>query len=247
MHTHARQLASGLIKTFLFMEIIFFSCTKPPPSAPITTEALISQVSACNKSAGTLKSNGFVEVSHDGHLFTVDFDLLYESDTNFTLEFSAPLGMVAASVRYKDNQSYIVDVGDTQYSAASSDFVDIGHGILKFPITWFEFITFFSGFNPSCQQCLISRDSLFVDKSFTTVFLKTRNCKLRPLDIIARLDNKSNRIHEIIYKPSNTSDWTVTFAQMTKYHSKEIKFVLANNNYFYVKYRSEKYLGIKGK
>jgi len=208
---------------------------------------LFSQIALWNESYGPTKSNGIVEISHEGQTAAVDFDFIYKSDTDFTLEFSAPLGMVAASVRYKDNQTYAVDLGDTQHIVLSSDFVDIGHGILKFPLTWSEFIAFFTGHVKWCGSQAALPDSVAIDKGNTRGIWRGLHCLGKPMDIIASADNKSTMIHEILYRPSNTPDWSVTFGQIRKSQAKEIKFVLANNNYFYVKYRSVKYLGTKGK
>jgi hypothetical protein len=238
-----------------FILLFAVSCAVRPPLTTETARMTFAGFVTDNGApVDSMKASGTVAVGQNGEHASVSFDIMWAGDSAFTMQFSTVLGMTIASVKAHGPGTWLVDAADSRSSVSPDSDIAVGQEFLSYPVSWREFISILTGRLPCASLSAFSRepDTHVVERKSITLSWKSIRCGRRDVDVSGKIDNKKQGLTELVYRcsaPDAPGAWTLTARGFTNGHAKEFRFVQANNNYFYVSYRSMKFhsRAMKGK
>jgi hypothetical protein len=225
---------------FLSISLLALSCAvRPPPTAETARGAVVSLVNSA--AIDSMRGSGSVAFGRNNEQVSVSFDITWAGDSSFEAQFSTPLGMTVATIRPQAPGTWSVEAGDSRYTVRPAETIHIGQDFLDYPVTWEEFILIMTGRLPCISTFSSAPDSQYAEKKNSVLVWKSRPCGGRAVDIVGKIDNKTQRLTELLFAGKENGGWSLALAGFRGSHAKEYKFVQTNNNYFYVKYHSMKF------
>jgi hypothetical protein len=215
--------------------LLVVSCAVRPPLFIDTHLSKASLVSL--DSLNSLKGYGDISFSYNGERFKATFDLQWRGDTSFIAAFYGPAGMSIASVKPATPLSWKIEINDSVYLQRPSQKVAIGQDFLSYPFTWQEFIRILTGRLPEPVSD-DGPDTVFFDGKHIVSCFKKDTTKEEKCNIMTKVDTKTYRLNEILYDHRGKDFWKLQYTGFKKGRAKEIKFILSDNNYFYLRYHS---------
>lgn len=215
--------------------VFFFSCAVRPP---LFIDTQLSSASLFSlDSLYSLKGYGDISFSYNGERFKASFDIQWHGDSSFSAAFYGPQGMSIASMKPAAAGSWEIEVGDSAYRQQPSGNVNVGRDFLEYPFTWQAFLRILTGRLPATIFAGMP-DTVFFDGRHIAAFYKNRPDNQSKIDIITKIDTKTYRLNEIVYEANGKDRWKVIYTGFKKGRPKEIRFIISDNNYFYIRYRS---------
>jgi len=215
------------------------SCIVRPPLTIETAPDRICKLTASDTVLGGSASGSFA-FEQKGKRNSLSFDVQWSKDSSFTAAFSTILGMNVATIDGKNPAQWIVQYADTQVIVHPLDMISASAALPPIPFTWREFFLFVTQMHACRRVALLPYDSSFVDKKNIRLFWNRRLCEGRSMAIVAILDNKTQQLAEIVYKPDTGVTWSIRESAFFGGYAKEITGELSHNNYFYISYSSMK-------
>jgi hypothetical protein len=215
--------------------LLALSCAVKPPLIIDTRQ---SKTSLCAlDSLRSLKGYGDISFSYNGERFKASFDIQWRTDTSFFAAFYGPGGMTIASVKPMSPLSWKIAVGDSVYTQRPSETVTIGQEFLSYPFAWQEFLRILTGRLPLPVPGDLP-DTAYFDGRYIVSGFKADTSVSEKSMIFTRGDTKTYRLNEILYDYRGKVRWKLTYSRFSKDRPKEIKFIISDNNYFNIHYRS---------
>jgi hypothetical protein len=219
----------------VIFSLLIVSCAVKPPISIDTHLSRASLVSL--DSLNSLKGYGDITFSYNGERFKASFDIQWHGDTSFSAAFYGPGGMSIASVKPMTPLSWRIEISDSVYFQRPSQTVTIGQDFLVYPFTWQEFLRILTGRLPGPVSDDGPDTTFFDGKNIVSLFKKEAT-KEKKCNIITKVDTKAYRLNEILYDYRGRDAWKLHYTGFKKGRAKEIKFILSDNNYFYLRYHS---------
>ena len=219
-----------------FLSSFILFCSPPPPlTRDIASE--LPGAFAPNEAICSFKGYGDIGFSMNGQRHKTKIDVLWRSDSDFTIGLYSPIGGTLASVSGDSTGLIRIIAGDSVYQKSLGESVAIGD-FLDYSLSFKEFLRVATGrfLDPSFVED--RRDSLFLSAKKAFLYWPEDSTKGRNFQITAIIDRKHFSITDVIYSRKDPSSWELTQLSFRKGRAKEIRFKDKNNNYFYVKYET---------
>jgi hypothetical protein len=219
--------------------LICISCAVRPPLTIDTARQSLAPLFFAD-SLHSLDGSGDVVFARNGEQISASFDLQWDGDTSFSMQFYGPVGMMVASVKPITAMRWAITAGDSQYIEHPSKPIRIGQGFLEYRLTWEELLRALTGRYP-CRDDMRERpDSMSAGRKMSVFAWTSRRFLGTTTGISATVENKTCRLTEITYIAGKKGGVRMVFGGFNGGFAKEIKFSSSDNNYFYVKYRMVK-------
>jgi hypothetical protein len=219
-----------------FVSSVFLFCSPPPPLTKDIASALPSVV-APDDGICSFKGYGDIGFSMNGQRHKTKIDVLWRSDSDFTVGLYSPLGSTIASVRGDSSGLIRIIAGDSVYQKRLSESVAIGD-FLSYSLSFKEFLRVATGRLLDASFASDRSDSLLLSAKKVFLYWPEDSTKGRNFQISATIDRKHFLLTDVIYSKKEPSSWELTQLSFRKGRAKEIHFKDKNNNYFYVKYET---------
>jgi hypothetical protein len=220
----------GLLSSF------FLFCSSPPPLTMDIASALPSAL-ALGDGICSFKGYGDIGFSMNGQRHKTKIDVLWRSDSDFTVGLYSPIGTTLASVRGDPSGLIRIIAGDSVYQKGLSEKVAIGD-FLAYSLTFKEFLRVATGRLLDASFIGDRCDSLFLSAKKAFLYWPEDSTKGRNFQITGIIDRKHFLLTDVIYSKKEPCSWELTQLSFRKGRAKEIRFKDKNNNYFYVKYET---------
>jgi hypothetical protein len=222
------------LKSLLSLAPLILWCTPPPPltieSFPKQLAAFLSPDSMCS-----FKAFGDIKFSIRGVRRAAKIDLLWRSDSAFTLSLYSPLGGAVASVVADSSGIWNITAGDSVLKKHASDKVSVG-GLLEYSLTFDEFLRAATGRLLDTTIMRTPSDSLGLSGKKNLLYWPMDSSAGRRFGVTAVVDRKHLSLTDVIYSKDGTELWELKASSIKKGVAEEIRFKDGNNNYFYLKY-----------
>jgi hypothetical protein len=211
-------------------------CTVPPP---LNKEALPNLLSALGDmdSLCSFKAFGDMKFSFHGQRLTAKIDIIWRSDSNFSIVLNSPWGGRLASIVADTSDQLTIRAGDSIIKRRIDDKIDLD-GILNYPFTFHEFLRITTGRNLCSRVVREPSDSLFMKGKKTLLVWYEDSVKGRPFTVTATVDRKHFAITDVIYRRSSSPRWLLSVSSINGGEPEEFRFEDQYNNYFYLNYET---------
>jgi hypothetical protein len=219
-----------------FLSSFFLFCSPPPPLTMDIASALPSALSP-HDGICSFKGYGDIGFSMNGQRHKTKIDVLWRSDSDFSVGLYSPLGSTLASVRGDSSGLIRITTGDSVYQKSISESVAIGD-FLDYSLSFKEFLRVATGRLLDTSFVADQCDSLFLSAKKAFFYWPEDSTKGRNFHITATIDRKHFLLTDVIYSKKEPCSWELTQLSFRKGRAKEIRFKDKNNNYFYLKYET---------
>ncbi len=181
------------------------------------------------------KASGDMKFSIRGERHSAGIDIIWRSDSDFTVALYSPLGGTVASVVADSSGAWNISAGDSVLKKRATDMVSVG-GILDYSLTFEEFMRAATGRLLDSAIMRTPSDSLSIRGKKAFLYWPEDTLAGRRFGITAVIDRKHFSLTDVIYSRKGPSPWALSVASSKKGTPEEIRFQDRNNNYFYLKY-----------
>jgi hypothetical protein len=212
-------------------------CTAPPPLSmeplPNVFSAIASMDSLCS-----FKAFGDMKLSQHRERLTGKIDVLWNSDSNFSINFYSPWGGRVASIATADSTHELsIRAGDSVVKKRMDDKIALD-GIIDYPLTFQDFIRIATGRILLSRIDRVPNDSLVLKGNKAVLIWREDSMKGRPFTVSAVVDRKHLAITDVIYRQSNSPRWQLSISSIKDGAPEEFHFEDQYNNYFYLNYET---------
>ena len=209
-------------------------CTAPPPLTLATLPGRTVAVSLID-SVCQFKASGEIKFSVRGERHSAGIDVVWRSDSDFTIALYSLLGGTVASVATDSSGAWIITAGDSILRKHGGDRVSLG-GMLDYSLTFKEFLLAATGRFLDSTIMKTPCDSLLIRGKKAFLYWPEAPGAGRAFEVTAVIDRKHFSITDVIYAKKDSALWSLATSLSKKGAPEEIRFKDRNNNYFYLKY-----------
>jgi hypothetical protein len=218
----------------IFFLPLALSCTLPPPLNREAIPDLFSDFSSMDNLC-SFKGFGDMRLTVRGERLSAKIDVLWRSDSNFSIVLNSRWGGLLASVTADSSGELAIRAGDSIVIKRSDENVSF-NGILEYPLTFGEFLRIATGRILGGGILRESCDSLFVRGNKTFLVWREDSAKGRPFAVTATVDRKHFAVTDVIYDRSRSPCWRLSVSSIKGGVPEEFRFEDNYNNYFYLNY-----------
>jgi hypothetical protein len=210
-------------------------CAPPPPVTKENIPDLLAPIGKFNDVCG-LKGFGDIRLTINGQRAKAKFDVVWQGDSNFTLNIYSPFGGLLVSISADSTGAWTITSGDSCYKKQPGEHVALGEASIDYPFSYVEFLHAVIGRFPDRIITQKRPDSLFIERKNAFLLWQGDSSVAGRFAVTAIINRKHSAVTDVIYREAGQAPWELTFSSFGGGGAKEIRFNDSHNNYFYVTY-----------
>ncbi len=216
--------------------VLLFHCTPPPPLSRETLKSLCSSLTI-REALCSFKGFGDIVVTRRGDKLKATIDVLWKSDSNFSVAIYGPFGQRVASIVADSADKWEITIKDKVYWKYPDDRI-ADEEFFDYPFTCKEFVRMLTGRFPDYSVMRKQSDSVSFKGKKAFVHWSGDSLQDRAIDVTAVINRKHSSITDVICLNKNPFPWELSLSSFKKNVPKEIRFKDRDNNYFYLKFET---------